>query len=151
MLIYPQNPPVMVAQGERGVHLNLKWSLLMATIIKINDDKMKRTPALCAHLWLATHCGFPPFEQNALLVDCPTQLIYIWVFFMLSSRVGQFQVYVSNFFLQLNFCMCYRKNQFGPIVRPLRVLLTLAHSRIWSVNRFTRGKNCPILLKVNGS
>ena len=47
--------------------------------------------------------------------------------------------------------MCYRKNQFGRIVRPLRVLLTLAHSRIWPVNRFTREKNCPILLKVNGS
>ena len=64
---------------------------------------------------------------------------------------GQVWVINSNFFLQLNLCVCYRENQFGLIVGPGRALLTLARSHICLVNKFVRKKISLILVIVTGS
>ena len=54
---------------------------------------------------------------------------------------GQVWVINSNFYLQLNLCVCYRENQFGLIVGPGRALLTLPRSHICPVNKFVRKKS----------
>ena len=59
--------------------------------------------------------------------------------------LGQVWVINSNFFLQLNLCVCYQENQFGLIVGPGRALLTLARSHICPVNKFVRKKSSLIL------
>ena len=64
---------------------------------------------------------------------------------------GQVWVINSNFFLQLNLCVCYRENQFGLIVGPGRALLTLARSHICPVNKFVRKKSSLILVIVTGT
>ena len=84
----------------------------------------------------------------------------IWIHLKLSSfkfpAIGQFspgQVWVinSNFFLQLNLCVCYRENQFGMIVGPGQALLTLARSHICQVNKFVRKKSSLIFIIVTGT
>ena len=57
------------------------------------------------------------------------------------TGAGQVWVINSNFYLQLNLCVCYRENQFGLIVGPGRALLTLARSHICPVNKFVRKKS----------
>ena len=57
----------------------------------------------------------------------------------------------SEFLLQLNLCMCYRENHFGPIVGPRRSLMTLAPSRTWPVNKYTSKISCVELVKLLGA
>ena len=61
MLIYPHNPPVMVAQGERGVHLNLKWSLWWRSLLKSMMIKWRE------HLLCAPTYGLPHIVVSHLL------------------------------------------------------------------------------------
>jgi len=64
---------------------------------------------------------------------------------------GQVWVINSNFFLQLNLCVCYRENQFELIIGPGRALLTLPRSHICLVNKFVRKKSRLILVIVTGT
>ena len=66
----------------------------------------------------------------------------------LDCRAGQFWVIISDFFLQLNLCVCYRENHFRPITDLCRTLLTPARSHIWPVNKLTRKKSCIKLSKL---
>ena len=56
------------------------------------------------------------------------------------GRVGQFQVIVSDFFLQLNLCVCYRENHFWPIVGLGRSLLTPARPPQFAGEQIYKGK-----------
>ena len=69
----------------------------------------------------------------------------------MASSPGQVWVINSNFFLQLNLCVCYRENQFGMIVGPGQALLTLARSHICQVNKFVRKKSSLIFIIVTGT
>ena len=72
-------------------------------------------------------------------------------FHSLDISPGQVWVINSNFFLQLNLCVCYRENQFGMIVGPGQALLTLARSHICQVNKFVRKKSSLIFIIVTGT
>ena len=77
---------------------------------------------------VASHILFS--NDKFYMIICHTGNMFI--------RAGQFWVIISDFFLQLNLCVCYRENHFRPITDLCRTLLTPARSHIWRVNKLTR-------------